>query len=76
MPDILIRCPILGMVVRTGLNTDMVKFSSLAEVPFSVVCKACGKTHRWKQRQAWIEIEANISTGAEKKLSTSQSTEA
>jgi hypothetical protein len=55
--DILIRCPTTGTVVRTGLNTGMVQFFSLAELPFSVVCSACGKTHRWSQPQAWIDGE-------------------
>lgn len=53
--DILIRCPTTGTVVRTGLNTGMVQFCSLAEVPFSGVCSACGKIHRWSQVHAWID---------------------
>jgi hypothetical protein len=55
--DILIRCPTAGTVVRTGLNTGMVHFCSLAEVPFSGVCSACGKIHRWSQVHAWIDGE-------------------
>jgi hypothetical protein len=54
----------------------MVKFGSLAEMPFSVLCKACGKTHRWKERQAWIEGDANKGAHAEKKLGPSPSMEA
>jgi hypothetical protein len=52
--DILIRCPTTGTVVRTGLNTGMVQFCSLAGLPFSVVCGACSKTHRWSQPHAWL----------------------
>lgn len=55
--DILIRCPTTGTVVRTGLNTGMVQFCSLAEAPFSGACSACGKIHRWGQVHAWIEGE-------------------
>jgi hypothetical protein len=55
--DILIRCPTTGTVVRTGLNTGMVQFCSLAEVPYSGVCSACGKIHRWSQVHAWIDGE-------------------
>jgi hypothetical protein len=53
--DILIRCPTTGAVVRTGLNTGMVQFFSLAELPFTVVCSACGKTHHSSQPHAWID---------------------
>jgi hypothetical protein len=55
--DILVRCPTTGTVVRTGLNTGIVHFGSLAGLPFSVVCSACGKNHSWKQRHAWIDGE-------------------
>jgi hypothetical protein len=60
--DILIRCPTTGTVVRSGLNTGMVQFFSLAELPFSVACSACGKEHRWSQPHAWIDGET-VPTG-------------
>jgi hypothetical protein len=55
MPNILIRCPVFGRTVPTGLSTEKVKFDSLAGIQFSMVCPACGRTHRWKQPKAWIE---------------------
>jgi hypothetical protein len=57
MPQILIRCPVFGRVIPTGLSTEKVRFDSLSGIQFSVVCPACEKTHRWKQPKAWIERE-------------------
>jgi hypothetical protein len=54
MPQILIRCPKFGRAIATGLQTEKIKFESLAGIQFSVVCPACGKIHRWRQRDAWI----------------------
>jgi hypothetical protein len=53
-PQILIRCPKFGRAIATGLQTEKVKFASLGGIQFSVVCSACGKIHRWRQRDAWI----------------------
>jgi hypothetical protein len=55
VPSILIRCRETGNAVSTGLTTEKVNFASLAGIQFSVVCSACGKIHRWKQRDAWVE---------------------
>jgi hypothetical protein len=54
MPQILIRCPKFGRAIATGLQTEKIKFDSLAGIQFSVVCPACGKIHRWRQHDAWI----------------------
>jgi hypothetical protein len=55
MPQILIRCPKFGRAIPTGLQTETIKFESLAGIPFSVVCPIYGQIHRWKQGDAWIE---------------------
>ena len=55
MSAILIRCRSTSRVVPTGLTTENVKFISLAEIQFSMVCPVCGGIHRWKQRDAWVE---------------------
>jgi hypothetical protein len=55
MPQIMIRCPKFGRAISTGLQTEKIKFESLAGIKLSVVCPACGKIHRWRQSDAWIE---------------------
>jgi len=34
MSDIVIRCPVLGTPVPTGLRTDTIRFASLPNMPF------------------------------------------
>jgi hypothetical protein len=54
MPDIMVRCPTLGMVVPTGLNTETVKFESLPNVEVPFRCPACRKMHTWRPITAWL----------------------
>jgi hypothetical protein len=53
---IMIRCPVLGRAVPTGLTTEQVVFDSLLpdlEIPMR--CPACKKFHKWRRKDAWIE---------------------
>jgi RNase P subunit RPR2 len=36
--------------------TEKIRFESLGGMQFSIICPTCGKIHRWKKRDAWIEI--------------------
>jgi hypothetical protein len=58
MPDIMIRCPVRGVPVPTGLTTEQIIFESLAGITMPLHCPACLKTHQWEQKQAWIAKEA------------------
>jgi hypothetical protein len=56
MPKIMIRCPIVGRAIPTGLTTEMVRFDTIdsnLEIPLR--CPACLKVHKWKPRDAWID---------------------
>ena len=55
MPDILIRCPIYGKPVKTGLSTETIMFESLSDVEVPLNCPACRKIHKWSQKDAWID---------------------
>jgi hypothetical protein len=55
MPQILIRCPKYGKSVPTGLMTEKIKFESLSGIQFALLCPACGRIHRWKRPNAWVE---------------------
>ena len=55
MPDILIRCPITGQAVPTGLNTETVVFESLSNVAVPPIkCSKCGQLHFWTPKDAWV----------------------
>jgi hypothetical protein len=55
MPNIMIRCPIFGKAVSTGLTTETVVFKSLDDIPIPLSCPACRKVHWWKRKDAWVD---------------------
>jgi hypothetical protein len=59
----MIRGPILGIPVPTGLTTEKIKFESLTGITITgitipLTCPACSKVHQWQRKQAWVENEA------------------
>jgi hypothetical protein len=57
MPNIMIRCPILGTPIQTGLTTEKIHFESLSGIKIPLHCPACSKLHEWQQKEAWVEKE-------------------
>jgi hypothetical protein len=57
MPDIMIRCPVIGTPVPTGLTMEKIKFESLSGVELSMQCPACRKLHKWESKGAWVAKE-------------------
>ncbi|HEV7449139.1 MAG TPA: hypothetical protein VGP13_01215 [Candidatus Paceibacterota bacterium] len=57
MSDILIRCPVMGVAVQTGLSTAKIVFGSLPNIAFQMHCPRCKKVHRWKPKDAWVAEE-------------------
>jgi hypothetical protein len=56
MPKIMIRCPIVGSNVSTGLTTETILFDSIPddlEIPLR--CPACLKIHNWRPKHAWVD---------------------
>jgi hypothetical protein len=54
MSDILIRCPVAGIPVQTGLSTETIVFKSLPNTAFQLRCPRCKKMHQWKPQDAWV----------------------
>jgi hypothetical protein len=59
MPDILIRCPVFGKPIRTGLSTETIVLDSLDDLSIPLRCPACMKVHKWQRKDAWISDEIN-----------------
>ena len=57
MPNIMIRCPIRGIPVPTGLTTEKIKFESLSGIMIPMDCPACSRVHQWQRKEAWVEKE-------------------
>jgi hypothetical protein len=54
MADIMIKCPIFGMAVPTGITTEMIILDTL-EFPLTML--ACRQFHSWSRSDAWIAKE-------------------
>ena len=54
MADILVRCPKTGQEASTGLKTEWVMFETLPGIQMPLACPACGETHNWRPKDAWI----------------------
>ena len=56
MPKIMIRCPIVGHNVSTGLTTETILFDSIpADLQILLRCPVCLKTHNWRPKDAWVD---------------------
>jgi hypothetical protein len=56
VPKIMIRCPITGKSVPTGLTTETIVFDSIAgDLTITMSCPACRKVHEWRPKGAWID---------------------
>jgi hypothetical protein len=56
LPNIMIRCPILGRKVPTGLTTETIVLESLAaNLKIPLRCPACMKVHKWMPKDAWVD---------------------
>ena len=53
MADIIIKCPIFGMEVPTGITTEMIILDTLY-FPLTMHCPACRQFHSWTRSDAWI----------------------
>jgi hypothetical protein len=54
MGCVMIRCPVTGTAVSTGIDTDLATLQEA--LPFRSVahCAACGGEHQWSRSDAWI----------------------
>jgi hypothetical protein len=52
MGMIMIRCPVSGRDVSTGIETSGV--DELPSVNATMLCPACGRMHGWTKHDAWL----------------------
>jgi hypothetical protein len=52
----MIRCPILGRAIPTGLTTETIVLDSLAvNLKMPLRGPACLKVHKWGRKDAWVD---------------------
>jgi hypothetical protein len=54
MGTVMIRCPRTGRAVSTEIDTELTVFERLPYVSSRLRCPACGETHVWTARDAWL----------------------
>jgi endogenous inhibitor of DNA gyrase (YacG/DUF329 family) len=59
MAVMMIKCPITGEAVSTGIEIEADAFQELPDVSARMNCPACGRQHAWRRIDAWL---ADIST--------------
>jgi len=57
MSAVMIRCPIAGCPVSTGIETEPTVFRRLPKVGARILCPACGQEHIWNASVAWLASE-------------------
>jgi hypothetical protein len=56
MAHIMIKCPMFGMAVPTGITTEVIILDTL-NFPLTMQCPACKQFHSWSRSDAWISKE-------------------
>ncbi len=56
MPEVVVRCPLTGRPVPTGVLMEHAAFKSPEDDVRSVAwCRYCFGVHAWSKRTAWLE---------------------
>jgi hypothetical protein len=51
---LMVRCPDTGAELSTGIEMDAATFERLPEIQSQMTCPACGRSHVWSTREAWL----------------------
>ena len=57
MARVLIKCPVLGRSIPTGLEVDAESWETRQLGDNRAFCPACKQTHTWTKSDAWLEHE-------------------
>jgi hypothetical protein len=52
---VVIRCPKTGKVVAVGFEAVRDTFHASDNAMATTLCQACGQTHQWQKKDAWVE---------------------
>jgi len=54
MGVVVIKCPVTGHAVSTGIELEETTFEALPNVSSSTICSDCGRRHSWTKAEAWL----------------------
>jgi hypothetical protein len=52
---VMVRCPKTGRELSTGVEMDDDTFAGLPDIRSQINCPACGLSHDWSVREAWLD---------------------
>jgi hypothetical protein len=55
MPRLMFACPSTGQKFASGIHTDEQSLALVAQMPVTLQCPLCGKTHRVTTKSACFE---------------------
>ncbi|MCC7346395.1 MAG: hypothetical protein IT538_03255 [Variibacter sp.] len=55
MGSIMIRCPVTGSAIPTGMRADRATFSRTPVFIARVFCALCRTEHEWFAKDAWVD---------------------
>lgn len=58
MGNVMIRCPITGREISTGIKTDRPTFECSPVFFAQSFCRFCRTEHQWFAKDAWVEESA------------------
>ena len=64
MGKLMIRCPKTGDAIFTGLTADKERFAVMPVFFGRALCAACGATHEWFARDAWVHDDPPVPRGS------------
>ncbi len=67
MPEILIRCPITGRDVHTGIALAADVFLHTEFETHPVACPYCGARHSWSKKDAYMQFPPERTPSASRK---------
>lgn len=56
MPEILIRCPVTGKDVPTGVSLPADVFLQAQIDTYPATCPHCGAQHPWRKEEAYLRV--------------------
>ena len=54
MAILMIKCPVTGHAVSTGIDVEVDTFVQLPNVSSEINCPVCGSQHIWQKSDAWL----------------------
>ena len=54
MSLLMIKCPHTARSISTGIEVGECELALLPDIAMQAICPACGLTHTWWKREAWL----------------------